>query len=158
MTLTGGSRNEGNILINRQPLCDGNHNANNALVVCRWGANCCIRGHILPPLNHVMFPLEIEFWKNMAKIKILIQITEVLSIISRMLGYPGGQHTTGSHFGQYSYRSPFPMNNVQCFGNETTILDCPHTTEANCGAMELAGVICDGIFQKPSTFLNDFKN
>ena len=93
----------------------------------------------------------------MAKIKILIQITEVLSIISRMLGYPGGQHTTGSHFGQYPNRSPFPMNNVQCFGNETTILDCPHTTEANCGAMELAGVICDGIFQKPSTFLNDFK-
>ena len=34
------------------------------------------------------------------------------------------------------------MDDVRCVGNETTLLDCPHTTQENCGPNEGAGVIC----------------
>ena len=58
----------------------------------------------------------------------------------RMLGYSSGQPTTKSHFG--SVPSTFAMDDVSCFGNETSLLDCPHATVDNCGSHEAAGVIC----------------
>ena len=57
-----------------------------------------------------------------------------------MLGYYYGQHTTHSQFGSVS--STFGMDNVQCTGNETSLLDCPHLTVDDCGTHEGAGVIC----------------
>ena len=38
----------------------------------------------------------------------------------------------------------FRMDDVDCSGNETSILDCPHITNDNCGAGEGAGVVCIG--------------
>ena len=60
--------------------------------------------------------------------------------LPRMLGYSYGQHTTQSQFGPVS--STFGMDNVQCTGNETSLLDCPHLTVDDCGSYEGAGVIC----------------
>ena len=57
-----------------------------------------------------------------------------------MLGYSYGQHTTHSQFGQVS--STFGMDNVQCTGNEASLLDCPHLTVDNCDGTEGAGAIC----------------
>ena len=57
-----------------------------------------------------------------------------------MLGYSYGQHTNQSEFGPVS--STFGMDNVQCTGNETSLLDCPHLTVDDCGSYEGAGVIC----------------
>ena len=57
-----------------------------------------------------------------------------------MFGYSSGQPTTKSHFG--SVPSTFAMDDVSCFGNETSLLDCPHVTVDNCGSHEAAGVIC----------------
>ena len=39
----------------------------------------------------------------------------------------------------------FGMDNVQCIGNETSILDCPHVTVDDCGPFEGAGVICTNL-------------
>ena len=59
-----------------------------------------------------------------------------------MLGYSYAQHTTRSHFGVVS--DTFSMDEVQCTGNEASILDCPHLTveDEDCSAGEGAGVIC----------------
>ena len=60
-----------------------------------------------------------------------------------MLGYKAGQPTLQSQFG--SVPSIFAMDNVNCIGNETSLLDCTHLTENNCGPTEGAGVICCNI-------------
>ena len=60
-----------------------------------------------------------------------------------MLGYKAGQPTLQSQFG--SVPSIFAMDNVNCIGNETSLLDCTHLTEDNCGPTEGAGVICCNI-------------
>ena len=57
-----------------------------------------------------------------------------------MLGYSSAQPTTHSYFG--SVPSTFSMDDVQCSGNEASILDCPHLMADNCGPGEGAGVIC----------------
>ena len=59
-----------------------------------------------------------------------------------MLGYPGGQLTRKSQFGQVS--EYFGMDDVRCTGNEASIFDCSYTTSDNCGADEGMGVICSG--------------
>ena len=63
--------------------------------------------------------------------------------MSRMLGYANGIATTRSHFGQVS--STYAMDDVRCFGNETSILACPHSDVDDCGSSEAAGVICDQV-------------
>ena len=57
-----------------------------------------------------------------------------------MFGYSNGQHTTKSRFG--SVNSTFAMDDVQCTGNEASLLNCPHNPVDNCGTTEGAGVIC----------------
>ena len=59
---------------------------------------------------------------------------------SRMLGFVHGTPTLESQFGQVN--STFRMDQVECTGNESTLLDCPHNTEDDCGAGQGAGVIC----------------
>ena len=61
-----------------------------------------------------------------------------------MFGYINGQPTSQSYFG--TVNKTFAMDDVQCLGNEATILACPHNSEDNCGGHEGAGVICRGIF------------
>merc|ERR1719237_293074 len=61
-------------------------------------------------------------------------------VVCRMLGFVRGTPTLESQFGQVN--STFRMDQVECTGNESTLLDCPHNTEDDCGADEGAGVIC----------------
>ena len=60
----------------------------------------------------------------------------------RMLGYPHGRPTIQSHFGNVHHT--FAMDNVQCVGDETSLLDCPHVTVDDCSGSEGAGVVCSG--------------
>ena len=60
-----------------------------------------------------------------------------------MLGYSSGGATVQSWFGPVA--DTFGMDNVQCIGNETSILDCPHVTVDDCGPFEGAGVICTNL-------------
>ena len=48
--------------------------------------------------------------------------------------------TRESEFGSVS--SDFAMDNVNCDGEETTLLDCEYDTEDDCGSHEGAGVVC----------------
>ena len=45
-----------------------------------------------------------------------------------------------AHFGQGS--GPIVMDNVDCTGNEQSLIDCTHTTDHNCHHFEDAGVVC----------------
>ena len=91
--------------------------------------------------------LEINFWynyqTNIVEILKFLMNFNGLSFNLRMLGYSCGQHTQNSYFGRVN--DTFGMDNVQCSGNEDTILACPHTTRHNCLGNEGAGVICKGI-------------
>ena len=41
------------------------------------------------------------------------------------------------------------LDDVQCIGSETSILDCPHTRYENCyNHVENAGVVCEGMQRK----------
>ena len=67
---------------------------------------------------------------------------------SRMLGYwDVGQPTRNSHFG--TVNSTFAMDDVRCRGDEATIFACPHSTQDNCDGSDAAGVICEGLTDKP---------
>jgi deleted-in-malignant-brain-tumors protein 1 len=62
-------------------------------------------------------------------------------VVCRILGFTGGQGVSQSHFG--SAGTDFAMDDVLCRGRETSILECLHITEHNCGVGEAAGVICE---------------
>ena len=81
--------------------------------------------------------LKTEEW---GKYLPILSIQNHTKNLPRMLGYSYGQHTTHSQFGSVS--STFGMDNVQCTGNETSLLDCPHLTVDNCDGTEGAGAIC----------------
>ncbi len=70
------------------------------------------------------------------------------NVTCRQLGYPLGarQATYNSVFGSASYLSQaYLMTNTRCSGNETSLLDCPHSTASSyCGQRDAAGVVCNG--------------
>ena len=105
--LVGGSGpHEGNILVGGRPVCDDGHNVQNALVVCR-------------------FPFYLGAMISNRPLKMMITSkTSKCHHPPRMLGYPSGLPTHWSHFGAVAPN--FAMDNVQCLGNETSLLDCPH--------------------------------
>ena len=73
---------------------------------------------------------------------------QILFPSSRMLGYwDVGQPTRNSHFG--TVNSTFAMDDVRCRGDEATIFACPHSTQDNCDGTDAAGVICEGLTDKP---------
>ena len=39
---------------------------------------------------------------------------------------------------------PIQLDDARCIGNESRLLDCPHTTEHNCNHGEDVGVACTG--------------
>ena len=49
---------------------------------------------------------------------------------------------TSTYFDQGA--GPIHLDDIQCTGNETRLLDCPHTTVHNCTHSEDAGVVCIG--------------
>ena len=109
--LVGGSGpHEGNILVGGRPVCDDGHNAQNALVVCRFP--------FLSWCNDIKQATE----KN-------DYFVELQMSPPRMLGYSSGLPTHWSHFGAVAPN--FAMDNVQCLGNETSLLDCPHLKVCN---------------------------
>jgi len=66
--------------------------------------------------------------------------TKDAQVVCKMLGYTGGDAIIESAFGAVA--ADFAMDDVQCNGNEHTILDCPHITNPNCVDGEAAGVQC----------------
>jgi len=62
-------------------------------------------------------------------------------VVCRQLGYSSGSSTTRSKYG--SVPTNFIMDDVNCDGSETNILDCSHLSDHNCGSSEGAGVICE---------------
>jgi len=63
-------------------------------------------------------------------------------VVCRQLGYSSGSSTTQSTYG--SVPTNFIMDDVNCDGSETNILDCSHRAEHDCRGSEGAGVICEG--------------
>jgi len=63
-------------------------------------------------------------------------------VVCRQLGYSSGSSTTRSKYG--SVPTNFIMDDVNCDGSETNILDCSHRAEHDCRGSEGAGVICEG--------------
>ena len=55
----------------------------------------------------------------------------------------GAQGTSFSQFGQGT--GPIHLDNVQCSGTETSLLQCTYSPIHNCGHIEDAGVICQTI-------------
>ena len=65
-------------------------------------------------------------------------------VVCHQLGYDDIIDVTiQSTYGTVS--SVFIMDNVECTGSETDILQCPHLSTDNCGSGDGAGVICAGI-------------
>ena len=54
----------------------------------------------------------------------------------------GVQAYSSAYFGQGS--GPIQLDDVNCIGNETSLLNCTHLTTHNCGHQEDAGVACPG--------------
>ena len=66
------------------------------------------------------------------------------SVICNMLGYPYGVSVAEAFINFGSGRGAIYMDDVNCVGNETSILACQHRGWArhNCNHREDAGVIC----------------
>ena len=63
------------------------------------------------------------------------------SVVCRQLGFPGASSAPiFATFGEGS--GQIHLDDVQCTGSETDILDCPHTTLENCHHGEDASVVC----------------
>lgn len=48
---------------------------------------------------------------------------------------------SGAHFGQGV--GPIQMGNVGCFGNESALIQCAHSTISNCVHADDAGIRCN---------------
>ena len=55
---------------------------------------------------------------------------------------PGAIGRVSAAFGGGANEVPIHMDNVQCSGNESRLVDCTHTTYHNCFHVEDAGVVC----------------
>lgn len=76
-------------------------------------------------------------------------------VVCRSLGYPHALgHTSQSYFGQTKHR--IGLDNVQCHGDEASIVDCQHEPfgSHNCDEREAAGVFCAPRNSRAMTRLN----
>ena len=71
------------------------------------------------------------------------------NVICRMLGFPSAIAALGSSIADDLYGTApsgdnFVLDDLECFGNETSVFDCLHSGEwnENCLATEIAGVKC----------------
>ena len=70
-------------------------------------------------------------------------------VVCRMLGFPSATaaltlSTADDLYGTAPSGDNFVLDNLGCYGNETSVFDCPHPGEwnADCKANEIAGVQC----------------
>ena len=71
-------------------------------------------------------------------------------VVCRQLGYgPATSFTTSATFGRGS--GPIVMDDVDCRGDESTLLSCGFRDSHNCAHSEDAGVVCSGkcLFDAP---------
>ena len=61
-----------------------------------------------------------------------------------MLGYGSGMAVSNSAYGE-APNGDFGMDEVECTGDEESLMSCRHNTYDDCGRSEAAGVICSGV-------------
>ncbi len=78
------------------------------------------------------------------------------NVTCRQLGYPLGArrmtHNTAFGLGSVAGQgySAYAMSDMRCFGNETSLLDCPYSDPSRyCNSWDAAGVVCNGIVTLP---------
>ena len=65
------------------------------------------------------------------------------SVVCKQLGYSGGSARSNAFYGKGV--GIISLDDVECVGNESSILDCKYKIgESDCGHEEDAGVVCDG--------------
>ena len=76
-------------------------------------------------------------------------------VVCRMLGYPSAQtvYRQSTPFGHGS--GNFILDDVACVGTETSVFDCPHQGNHNCGPSEWAGVKCTSSKLKQDSLLQN---
>ena len=62
------------------------------------------------------------------------------SVVCKMLGFSQGLATGGSYFGKVG--SDYAMDDIDCTGDETDLLECGYKKDNNCLTGEGGGVIC----------------
>ena len=76
-------------------------------------------------------------------------------VVCRMLWYPSAQtvYRQSTPFGHGS--GNFILDDVACVGTETSVFDCPHQKNHNCGQSEWAGVKCTSSKLKQDSLLQN---
>ena len=65
-------------------------------------------------------------------------------VVCRELGFDGGYATTESKYGRVDLNTQACFDEVKCRGSESSLLDCRHESQDDCGDQEGAGVVCHG--------------
>ena len=66
------------------------------------------------------------------------------TVVCKELGFNGGYATTESKFGNVDLERQTCFDDVRCSGRESSLLDCRHSSQDDCGDSEGAGVVCYG--------------
>jgi len=65
-------------------------------------------------------------------------------VVCKELGFDGGYATTESKYGNVDLERQTCFDDVRCSGRESSLLDCRHSSQDDCGDSEGAGVVCYG--------------
>jgi len=65
------------------------------------------------------------------------------NVVCKELGFSGGYRTKESYFGKVDLTTQSGLDDVDCSGHESSLVNCPHESYDNCEDDEGAGVVCD---------------
>jgi len=65
-------------------------------------------------------------------------------VVCRELGFDGGYATTESKYGSVDLNTQACFDQVRCRGSESSLVNCRHESQDDCGDSEGAGVVCYG--------------